>query len=460
MADFVMPSLGADMDAGTLVAFKVDVGARVERGQILAEIETDKGIIAVESFHAGIVERLLVEPGSRVPVGTRLAIIGEADASSVPVAAPEHRENPKPVPDGIAAPTPAAGSERLEPVALGSLSDPVLMTISARALARDRELDPHGLHGTGRHGVVTRSDVLHATERAPRRRVTPYALRRAAELGVPLASVVGTGAGGAVVADDVERVAAMGATPTSAVAPASAASPEPKLSPEQRMRRAIAAAMVRSKREIPHYYVSHTIDLGPALARLATHNQQVTVAERVLPAVLLLKATVVAVRKVPELNAHFVDGEARISEGVNLGVAIALRKGGLVAPAIARADACSLVDLMRALDDLVLRSRSGGLTANELGSATLTVTSLGDRGVESVFPIIHAPQVAMVGFGKIVTRPWVVGEAVLARPVVTATLAADHRVSDGHRGGLFLAAIEAALASPEALFRTPTGESP
>ncbi|HEX6210177.1 MAG TPA: 2-oxo acid dehydrogenase subunit E2, partial [Methylomirabilota bacterium] len=163
------------------------------------------------------------------------------------------------------------------------------------------------------------------------------------------------------------------------------------------------------------------------------------------------KAVALALREVPELNALWRGDHAEPSGAVHVGVAIALRGGGLVAPALHDADRQPLGDLMRGLRDLVQRARGGGLRSSELSDSTITVTSLGEQGVESVVGIIYPPQVAIVGFGRIVDRPWVVDGAVVPRPVVTATLSADHRVSDGHRGGLFLAAVERLLQAPERL---------
>jgi pyruvate dehydrogenase E2 component (dihydrolipoamide acetyltransferase) len=217
------------------------------------------------------------------------------------------------------------------------------------------------------------------------------------------------------------------------------------------MRDAIAAAMSRSKRDIPHYYLSHTISLKPAMAWLAETNARRTIHDRILPGALLLRAVAVALWDFPELNGFWVDGAYRPSEEVHLATAISLRTGGLVAPAILDADDKPLEELMQMLHDLVTRARAGRLRSSELTSATITVTSLGDRGCETVFPVINPPQVAMVGFGAIVERPWVEGSAVAPHPTIVATLAADHRVSDGHRGGLFLATVDRLLQEPNKL---------
>jgi len=217
------------------------------------------------------------------------------------------------------------------------------------------------------------------------------------------------------------------------------------------MRAAIAAAMTRSKREIPHFYLSTTIDMARAEAWLAAENAQRSVTERVLPVALLLKAVAHALVEVPELNGFWTDGAFRPGAGIHVGCAIALRGGGLVAPALHDVDQKTLPVLMRELAGLVNRARTGGLRSSELADSTITVTNLGEMGVESTFGIIFPPQVALVGFGRIVRRPWVVGDALGIRPVVSATLAADHRALDGHRGGVFLAAVDRRLQDPDTL---------
>jgi pyruvate dehydrogenase E2 component (dihydrolipoamide acetyltransferase) len=217
------------------------------------------------------------------------------------------------------------------------------------------------------------------------------------------------------------------------------------------MRKAIAAAMARSKREIPHYYLTQRVDLRRPLAWLEAANCERPPTERLLPAVLFLKATALALRKAPELNGFWQNEAFLPGAGIHVGWAIALRGGGLIAPAIHDADQQSLGELMTALRDLVQRARTGCLRSSELTDPTLTVTSLGERGAETVIGVSYPPQVALVGFGRIVERPWAVDGALAVRPVVSLSLAADHRASDGHRGGLLLAEIERLLQEPEAL---------
>jgi pyruvate dehydrogenase E2 component (dihydrolipoamide acetyltransferase) len=217
------------------------------------------------------------------------------------------------------------------------------------------------------------------------------------------------------------------------------------------MRQAIAAAMARSKREIPHYYLDTVIDMSAALDWLEATNKTRPVTERLLHGALLLKAVALALRKVPELNGYWVDGGHRPSGAIHVGWAISLRSGGLVAPAIHHVDQKPVSQVMAELRGLVERARSGGLRSSELADSTITVTSLGEQAPDGVFGVIYPPQVALVGFGGIKPRPLVVDGAVVPRRTVRASLSADHRGSDGHRGALFLTALERLLQNPEAL---------
>lgn len=217
------------------------------------------------------------------------------------------------------------------------------------------------------------------------------------------------------------------------------------------MRRVIAAAMARSKREIPHYYLAHTVDMSRALDWLAHENAQRPVTKRLLYSVLLLRAAALAVREVPEVNGFWIDGAFKRSEAVHVGVAVSLRQGGLVNPAIHDVDKIGLDELMERMLDLVNRARTGRLRSSEVADGTITVTNLGEQGVEAVYGVIYPPQVALVGCGKIVARPWAVGGMLGIRPTIQISLAADHRVSDGHRGGRFLTALDRLLQEPEKL---------
>ena len=414
MAEFLMPTLGADMTEGTLIAWKKRAGDRVVKGEIIAEVDTEKAAIEIESFHTGVIEQLLAKPGERLPVGTVMAIIREEGIRATPTVqapaslSPLQRVSQKepvsslpPAPPRIAAPIAEPGRLRISP--------------AARKLAGELGVDPAGVQGTGPGGAITREDI----ERARDQRIGA----RGKEISAPLAP---------------------GLSPQTQAAEAAG-------DRQARMRQTIAAAMARSKREIPHYYLSTTIDMGRAMDWLKEENQRRTVADRLLYGVLLIKAVALALRQVPELNATWKGNEVVQSQAIHVGVAISLRQGGLIAPALHDTDKLNLGGLMSSFQDLVKRARAGTLRSSELSDPTITVTSLGEQGVETVYGVIYPPQVALVGFGKIVQRPWVIEGAIVSRPVVTVTLSADHRVSDGHRGGLFLATIERLLQEPAQL---------
>ncbi len=379
LSEFRLPALGADMESGTVVQWNVAPGDAVKRGQVVAVVETDKGAIDVEIFEDGVIRELVVPPGTKVPVGTVIA--------------------------------------RLESAAAVGGSPALVTTVTVPKVAAPA-----------------------AEPSSARPKVSPAARRRAAELGVDLVSLQGTGPDGAITIEDVER-AARGQLAAAAADEGAAGG----------MREAIAAAMSRSKREIPHYYLSLTADVTAASDWLAVRNASVGVAERILFAALLVKAVALACREVPGFSGFYREGRFETSASVHVGVAVALRGGGLVAPAIMDSADKPLPLLMEDFRQLVMRARAGRLRASELASPTIILTSLGDAAVDAVFPIIQPPQVAIVGAGPVVVRPWVVDGRVEPRSVATLTLGADHRVTDGRLGAQFLARVAEKLAQPAGL---------
>ena len=378
-----MPSLGADMESAILVEWMVKPGDEVKRGDIVAAIETNKGIIEIEIYDDGVIDEILVQLDETVPIGTVLATYhceGEEQAPRQTGQAPTRPPQP-------------------------------------------------------------RSTLTEVQGVAGRPHISPAARKRATELSVTLDRLVGSGPGGAISVKDVEQAAA--ATPKSTTKEVAAG--------PMAMRKSIAAAMARAKREIPHYYLGTTIDMSRALEWLEQYNAERPVTERLVYAVLLIKAVALGLRKIPELNGYWVDDHFEPGSAVHVGVAISLRQGGLLAPALHDTNLKDINVLMQEFLDLVTRVRAGRVRRSEFMEPTITVTSLGEEGVETVYPIIYPPQVAIIGFGKIVERPWSVNGMIESRPVIEATLAADHRVSDGHRGGLFLAAIDRLLQEPESL---------
>ena len=410
MIEFTMPALGADMDEGTLNEWMVQPGDTVTRGQIVAVVETTKAAVEIECWHDGVIGELLVPIGQTVAVGTALATILE----------PGEKAEPRP------AAVPAAATEA---ETARTEAAPVAAPVAA-----------------------AQAPVGH------RQWVSPVARRTAASLGVDLKGLTGTGPQGAITLQDVEHAAATAHHEAPKPPPPKPAeSAEPQSAAEKArargaaMRASIAAAMSRSKREIPHYYLSHEVILDTALGWLTEQNAGLSITERMLPAVLQLKAVALAAQKFKEFNGFWNDDGFEPSAQVHVGVAISLRGGGLVAPAIHDVNEKKLDELMRDLTDLVGRARAGSLRSSEMSDPTITLTNLGDKGVDAVFGVIYPPQVAIVGFGKPAQRVVVVDGGIRVATTVRTSLAADHRASDGARGALFLAEINRLLQQPEEL---------
>lgn len=373
------------MTEGKVISWRKKPGDRIDRGEIIVEVETDKANVEVECYTAGTLEQILVPEGQTAGVGTPLARI-KADVA-------EEMKAPAAAPAEPAATTPASPERRPK-----------------------------------------------AREAGERLRISPAARQLAEELKINPATVTATGPGGRITREDIEAMAG--------VRPAAALSPENK---QLRMRQAIAAAMTRSAREIPHFHLVRDIDMSAALTWLAAANEKRSVADRLLYAVILIKAVALALREMPDLNGAWADGRVERKPDINVGTAISLRGGGLVAPALLNTGQRTLDDLMSSFRDLVQRARAGKLRSSELTEATVTITNLGELGADAVYGVIYPNQTALVGFGRIVERAAVVDGAVVARPVITVTLSADHRVVDGHLGSAFLTLLDGLLQEPKKL---------
>ncbi|MEB3981550.1 dihydrolipoamide acetyltransferase family protein [Mycobacterium sp. 663a-19] len=405
MIEFKMPALGSDMDEGTLDEWLVKPGDKVTRGQIVAVVETTKAAVEIECWQEGTVSELIIGVGETVQVGTVLATLLEPGERAEKPA----RKRSRPAVAPAAKPAVAPSTPRGAPTAPPSVPQ-------------------------------------------HRRWVSPAARRLAQSLHVDIDAVSGTGPQGAVTISDVEHAAATIEHAAAAEKPAPRA--QAKASPAERatqMRKSIAAAMSRSKREIPHYYLADEIILETALSWLTARNAQRSIDERVLPAVLLLKAVGMAAQRFGDFNGFWRDEGFQPATGVHVGVGISLRGGGLVAPAIHDVPDKKLDELMEDLTDLVARARSFSLRSSEMSDPTITVTNLGDQGVDQVFGVIYPPQVAIVGFGRPAQRVCVIDGGIRVVTAVQSTLAADHRASDGHRGALFLTAVNELLQQPDLL---------
>lgn len=487
MAEFRMPSLGADMDEGTVVEWRIAPGDQVRRGDIVAVVDTAKAAIEIESFEDATVLEVLVTPGTRVPVGTVLAQFGPPGSVATPPATPVL------APAGVAVPVPPVPAAAPGRVATPRATPPV------RHLAAQLGVDLATVIGTGRGGCLTHDDISRAASRQPREqpaaqpldvprlsperpddsspppeplaarapgpaatrvRVTPRARRMAARGGLDPSDLGGSGGvvTGADVAAALDRArpptpAGIAAEQPAVVGPAAQRTAAERTAAQRTgsMRRAIASLMSRSAAEIPHYYVTRTLEISGPLAWLREHNAALPARSRVLPAALFLRATVRAALAVPDLNGHWIEGTLVRANHVDLAVAVATRGGGLVTPTLPGVEALGLDALMERLADLVGRARRGSLRQSEMATGTITVSSLGEGGPDALYGVIFPPQVALVGVGGIVERAWAEHGMLAARPTVTITLAADHRASDGRTAAAFLGAFAAALAEPERL---------
>jgi pyruvate dehydrogenase E2 component (dihydrolipoamide acetyltransferase) len=380
MIEFQMPSLGADMEDGTLIEWKKKPGDVVKRGDIIAEVETQKGLIEIEVFDEGSIAELLIQEGTKVPVGTKMALIQ-----------PNAVEAEKPI--------------ELHPI-MEKISVPI---------------------------IEEKTDTISI-------KASPLAKKMAQENHIDLSKIIGTSPDGAITKEDIEA----------SIKQSETAETEKISTPSEAIRMAVAAAMSKSNREIPHYYLEKKIDMTKALAWLQEANKQRTVANRLLPVIIFIKAMAKSLKEVPDLNAVWENGLLQKTE-INIGFVVSLRNGGIIVPAIPHSDTKSADEIMDALNDLIPRARALKLRSSELSSSTITLTNLGDAGADTVFGIIYPPQVAIVGLGSITEQPFAENGMLGIRSLANVTLAGDHRATDGLTGSRFLSSLNKNLQNPEAL---------
>jgi pyruvate dehydrogenase E2 component (dihydrolipoamide acetyltransferase) len=402
MIKFQMPNLGADMEAGTLVEWRKQPGELLHRGDIIADVETQKGLIEIEVFDEGTLEKFLVKEGEKVPVGTALALINDGKSEVSESAIPEE-ETQKP------------------------------------------EIHP----------IEERTETPHVeTEEGERIKISPLAKKIAEANQVDISLLKGTGPEGSIVKKDIEKAISEGVKPIQEAEkkveetkeiPAKPAAPNANA-----MRMAVAAAMSKSNREIPHYYLEKRMDMSKAMDWVKEANKERPIQKRLLPVALLIKAVAKALDEVPDLNATWENGLQRKNE-INIGFVVSLRSGGIVVPAILQTDSKTVDEIMETINDLIPRARAFKLRSSELSQSTFTITSIGEGGADKVFGLIYPPQVGIVGFGEISEQPFAEDGMLGIRPVVDVTLAADHRATDGLIGSKFLASLNRHLQNPEEL---------
>jgi pyruvate dehydrogenase E2 component (dihydrolipoamide acetyltransferase) len=458
ISEVVMPQMGADMKEGTVLRWLKSEGDEVQRGETIAEIETDKANIEIEAFDSGVFRKVLVPEGETVEVGTVIAVIaapsddissyetGEKRTSAAPASEAAEAARPAQPPPTTA--EPSSGAEAPAPSPAYGAPEPAPST--ARAPARG-ETAP----------AATRVDG--------RNRASPVARRLAEELGIDLAQVRGSGPDGRIVRRDIEEAKARGPTtaapqqaaaapPTAArEAPATPRTPLPTPGsvtdvPLTRMRQTIARRMAQSKRESPHYYLTVDVDMTEAVRMRAQINEGLGDGGRVSINDLLIQGSIRALQRHPNFNSWWVDEHLQVHGRINIGIAIAL-DDGLIAPAVLDCQAKPLTQISREARDLAERARSGAaLTADEYSAGTFTITNLGAFGVDSLIGIINPPQTAILGVGRVQERPVVLDGQVTARSMMTLALSADHRATDGAEGARFLATLKDLLEKPALMF--------
>lgn len=393
MIKFVMPSLGADMEDGTLTEWKKKPGDSVQRGDIIAEVETQKGLIEIEVFDEGTISELLIQEGSKVPVGTVMALIhpnGKAIEKKEEKIIEKKITDLQPIEEKITPSITIAKGEKIH----------IKASPLARKIAEENHIDISQIKGTGPEGAITREDVEHILETTHEDEIVAKTKKRTI--------------------------------------------------PVETIRAAVAAAMSKSNREIPHYYLNKKIDLTNVLSWLQEYNTHQDVKNRLLPVVLFIKAVAKSLKEFPELNAIWDNG-LQIKKDINIGFVISLRTGGIIVPAIHQADLKSCDAIMKTLNDIIPRARAMKLRSSELSDSTITLTNLGEGGADTVFGVIYPPQVAIIGFGSITEQPIAEKGMLGIRSVVNVTLAADHRASDGLTGSRFLTSLNKQLQNPESL---------
>jgi pyruvate dehydrogenase E2 component (dihydrolipoamide acetyltransferase) len=405
MAEIItMPKMGFDMQEGTLVQWVKQVGDTVNAGDVVAVIESDKANVEVTSFKSGVVRRLLAEVGAVVPVGQPIAIVGAPDEDISQLAAGE-------------------------PAAAATLPAPEV----APAAPAGEEA------AAGEEG------------RTP---ASPLARRMAGEMGVDLASVRGSGPGGRVTKEDVEayqRARERAPVPAGAPPPAPVAPPGAEEYVVERatpMRLTIARRMMQSKQQVPHFYLSAEVDMDAALALRQQLNNMLPEEEQLTLNDLIVKASAVALKQFPRLNAAYAGEEVHLYSRVNIGIAVA-HEQGLVVTVIKDCDRLSLGQLSRQAREQIRRARQGRMQAEDMVGGTFTISNLGMYGIEEFLAIINPPQAAALAAGQARRVPVVSAAGqVVPGTRMKITVSADHRVTDGAEAALFVKAVKAALEQP------------
>jgi len=417
MTEFLMPSLGADMEDGTLVEWRKKIGDTVKRGDIIAEVETQKGLIEIEVFDEGVIEKLLIKEGEKVPVGTPMALINPdgAEVETKKETASKKKEvELQPI------------EEKAEPKVMEKLTKDIRIkaTPIAKKIAEDKGIDLSQITGSGENGAITKDDVENAI-------VQKAEVSKTEKVEAPVEKLIEA------------ELYKMEKQPVEV-------KKERALTPAEAIRSAVAAAMSKSNREIPHYYLEKRVDMSKAMAWMKETNRERPIEKRLLPAALFIKAVASSLDEVSELNAIWENG-LQLKNEINIGFVVSLRTGGIIVPVIIQADSKSVGEIMEVLNDIIPRARALKLRSSELSESTITITNIGEGSADKVFGVIYPPQVAIIGFGNITEQAFAENGMLGIRLVVDVTLAGDHRATDGITGSRFLGSLNKYLQNPESL---------
>jgi pyruvate dehydrogenase E2 component (dihydrolipoamide acetyltransferase) len=427
--EVTMPQMGADMTEGTVVKWLKQVGDTIERGDIIAEIETDKATVELEAFESGQLLKLVAEEGDVIPVGDVIAILGEAGE--------EVADGAKP-----------ASSEKRGRTRVAKAPEKKAETPTEKEPEEDEGED---------------AEEREAEPARERIRVSPVARRIADEHGVDISKLKGSGPDGRILRRDVESAISeqeeAPAKPkeeeTAAAEPARARREETrafagKTEELSRMRQTIARRMTQSKQQQPHYYLTVDVDMTDALAFRKTLNESASDRQRVSINDLIVKACTLALERHPKFTAQFTEEGLRYAAQLDINIGIALDEG-LIAPAIMDCGRKTLGRIAEDSKDLVERAKEGKLRADEYSAGCFTITNLGNYGVESLIGIINAGQAAILGVGSVMPQPVVHDGDVVVHDIMKIALSADHRVSDGAEGAVFIKEIQGLLENPVSL---------
>ncbi len=461
----VMPKMGYDMREGTVVRWHKQEGEEVARGEVIADIETDKATVEFEAFTGGVLHRQVAQEGVPVAVGDAIAVIAEPGES---VGAP-YSESSVSEENQQTVVTEAVPEKTLEAVPARGDGD-VRASPIARRLARERGVDLAQITGTGPGGRIVEKDVLeHSPASADDREISksgswvkasPLARRLVREQGIELTAIQGSGPDGRVVEKDVLEYVSPAAPTTEPAEALGTASPEAAAHAQEaeagdrvelsRMRQAIAKVTVDSKQQAPHFYVTADVDMARAMTLRGEINEALPAEDRVSVNDMVVRACAVALGRHPKFNSFFRVDHLQFNDAINIGIAISL-EAGLIVPGISDCGNKSLADIASASKDLITRANSGSLRNEEYSGTTFSISNLGMFDVDSFAAIIFPPHAAVLAVGTVKEQP-VVREGQLAvGQVMKATLSTDHRVADGAEAARFLVEVKSLLEQPISL---------